>query len=310
MPIPDYQAFMLPLLQAIADGRDHPTREITQRLADQLNLAPAEREEMLPSGQQTVVANRIGWAKTYLKKAGLLENPVRGKVRITLDGRKVLERRPAAIDRRFLEQFPTFQTFIAQDATDSDAISPITQENEDDTKTPEEAIESAYVALRNALADELLDRVKGCSPRFFEVLVIKLLVAMGYGGTLADAGKVLGRARDGGIDGTIDEDTLGLDVLYVQAKRWETNVGRPVVQAFAGSMEGARAMKGVLITTSDFSKDAKDYVSTIGRKIVLIDGKQMAQLMINHNVGVITTRTYSLKRQDSDFFDDNSESGF
>ncbi len=297
MPIPDYQAFMLPLLEVLQDRQERPMAEVAAALANHFNLTPVERDQLLESGQQTIVSNRGAWAKTYLKKAGLLHNPVRGKVQITEEGLKVLKQKPAKIDNAFLKNYASFNTFFRPSkVADGDSPEP------DATKTPEEAIDDAYQDLRNALADDLLDRVMGCSPSFFEQLVVRLLVAMGYGGTLADAGQAVGKSGDGGIDGIIKEDLLGLDVLCVQAKRWADVVGRPVVQAFAGSMEGVRARKGVLITTSSFSKEAQEFVGRLERKIVLIDGKRLTQLMIDHNIGVTAVRSYTLKRPDSDFF--------
>lgn len=299
MPIPDYQDFMLPLLEALTDGNERRIRDLTGCLADRFGLTDTERQEVLPSGQQTYVANRVAWAKTYLKKAGLLESPARGIVRITDQGRKVLADRPAEIDTEFLKRFQSFKGFYLRSVeSDGEAV----KEELPVTKTPDEVLESSFLDLRAALADELLDQVKGCSPRFFERLVVDLLVAMGYGGSLTDAGQAIGRTGDGGIDGIIKEDKLGLDVVCVQAKRWERTVGRPEVQAFAGSMEGFRARKGVLITTSGFSREAEDYVSRIERKIVLIDGRRLADLMIDHDIGVTTARRYTVKRLDSDYF--------
>ncbi len=308
MALPDYQSLMLPLLRSLSDNHDHRMSEITRLLSDEFGLTPDERAQMLPSAQQSVISNRVAWAKTYLKKSGLLTNPVRGKVRISDEGRRILAQNPEKIDRHFLEQFPTFNEFIAQSTSDVEAntASSIDSKN-GDQKTPEEAIEGAYITLRDALADDLLERVKGCSPQFFETLVVRLLVAMGYGGTLADAGQAIGRTGDGGIDGIIKEDMLGLDLVCIQAKRWEATVGRPTIQGFAGSMEGFRARKGVIITTSNFSRDAVEYIEKIERKIVLIDGKKMAQLMIDHNVGVASVRTYHLKRADSDFFEEDDD---
>jgi restriction system protein len=298
MPIPDYQDFMLPLLQAVSDGKDYHIRDLTGRLADTLGLSLDQRQQLLPSGQQSVVANRVAWAKTYLKKAGLLDSPKRGYIRISSEGCKALGTHPAKIDNEFLKKYASFVDFYGRPGAedDSDAEPPVP------AKTPDEVLESSYLDLRLALADELLEQIKGCSPQFFERLVVELLVAMGYGGTLADAGQAIGKTGDGGIDGIIKEDKLGLDVVCIQAKRWEATVGRPVVQAFAGSMEGVRARKGVLITTSSFSKDAEEYVGRIERKIVLIDGKRLTQLMIDHNIGVTTARTYAIKRLDSDYF--------
>jgi restriction system protein len=297
--IPDYQEFMLPLLEALADGTERRVRDLTGCLADRFSLTDAERQELLPSGQQTYVANRVAWAKTYLKKAGLLDSPSRGVVRITDQGRKVLAERPAKIDSDFLKRFQSFKDFYQRSAeTDGEGKEPVLPT----TKTPDEVLESSFLDLRRALADEVLDQVKGCSPRFFERLVVDLLVAMGYGGSISDAGQAIGRTGDGGIDGIIKEDKLGLDVVCVQAKRWEKTVGRPEVQAFAGSMEGMRARKGVLITTASFSREAEDYVGRIERKIVLIDGRRLADLMIDHDIGVTTARRYTVKRLDSDYF--------
>jgi restriction system protein len=291
MAIPDYQGWMLPLLQAVADGQDHLLRDLIGQLANQAGLTAAERQGLLPSGQQTVVSNRVQWAKTYLKKAGLLMQPGRGIIRITPEGKTVLGQKPAEINTTFLKRYPEFQSFYRQ-----------VQPAQEAPDTPEEALEAAHLGLRSALADELLERLKICSPGFFERMVVQLLVAMGYGGSLSDAGQAIGRSGDDGIDGIIKEDKLGLDVVCVQAKRWQATVGRPVVQAFAGSMEGQRARKGVLITTASFSKEAEEYVSRIERKIVLIGGRRLTELMIDHDIGVSTARSYVVKKLDADYF--------
>jgi restriction system protein len=292
---------MLPLLEVLGDSQEHVVRDVTRVLVDRFGLTEAERNELLPSGQQTVIANRVAWAKTYLKKAGLISQPRRGVVRITESGLAVLKRKPARIDNEFLRGYPSFTEFIGRTASEQPA------EVRPDTATPEESLETSYMALRNALADDLLDRLKACSPQFFERLVVELLVAMGYGGSLADAGQAVGRTGDGGIDGIIKEDKLGLDVLCIQAKRWEKSVGRPEVQGFAGSMEGFRARKGVLITTASFSKEAQEYVNRIERKIVLIDGIRLAELMIDHGIGVETARTYVVKKVDLDYFSEEDQ---
>jgi len=298
--IPDYQGFMLPLLRAVSDGKDYRLRDLTDHLADEAGLTPVERQELLPSGEQTVVSNRVQWAKTYLKKAGLLSQPGRGLIRLTPEGQTALAQKPAKIDKAFLDRYPAFVAFYKKgQPADAATVLP-----DPSNETPEEALEASVQALRSALADELLERLKNCTPQFFERLVVQLLVAMGYGGSLADAGQAVGRSGDEGIDGIIKEDKLGLDVVCLQAKRWQGTVGRPVVQAFAGSMEGMRARKGVLITTSTFSKDAEEYVGKIERKIVLIDGERLAELMIDHNIGVATARTYTVKRIDLDYFMD------
>ena len=265
-----------------------------------MNVAAEDLQLMHSGGEQTVFYNRVAWGKTYLKKGGLLKSPKRGTIQITESGQRVLKNKPAKIDIRFLKQIggadclkptPATEVVLAEESV-----------SETSAATPEDLIEDGYQSLREELILEIIEQVKRCSPRFFERLVVKLLVAMGYGGSLEDAGQVLGRSGDGGIDGTIKEDKLGLDVICIQAKRWEGTVGRPVVQAFAGSMEGFRARKGVLITTSTFSKDAEDYITRIERKIVLVDGQRMAELMIAHNVGVTVVQTYEIKRVDSDFF--------
>ncbi len=237
----------------------------------------------------------------YTLQAGLLENTGRGKFRITERGFKVLESNPDHINQSFLLQFPEFLEF--KNRTNKSEI-PVEEIEPQTTQTPEEILDTSYQSLRDKLAQEILERIMSCSPRFFERLVVDLLVRMGYGGSRKDAGRAIGQSGDGGVDGIINEDRLGLDVVYIQAKRWEGTVGRPVVQAFAGSLEGFRAKKGVLITTSTFSKDAMDYVGRIEKKIVLIDGEQLAQFMIDYGVGVAEMVTYTVKRIDLDYFDE------
>lgn len=299
MAIPDYQDCMLPLLEVVADGTDYHLRVVTRQVADRLNLTDAERIEPLPSGQQTVIANRVAWAKTYLKKAGLLAQPVRGVIRITPEGRAVLGQKPTRIDNAYLKRYPTFSDFYGRTSSEPEGVEPPA-----DAATPEETLEAAALALRNALADELIEKMKSCTPHFFERLVVELLVAMGYGGSLADAGQAIGRSGDGGIDGIIKEDKLGLDVVCVQAKRWEGTVGSREIRDFVGGMETYRSRKGVLITTSGFSKDATEYVTKIERRVVLIDGRRLAELMIDHGVGVATARTFAVQRIDLDYFDE------
>jgi restriction system protein len=299
MPIPDYQTVMLPLLRFLRDGREHSLGEAVDAVADHFKLPPEERQQLLPSGASTVIGNRVGWARTYLKKAGLIESTRRGFFRLADRGQDVLNSRPARVDVTFLEQFPEFVAFRAprnERATDSETAEP------NGEATPEEALETAYQRVRGALEAEILDRVKSASPAFFERLVVELLVAMGYGGSLRDAGQAVGRSGDGGVDGIIKEDRLGLDVLYVQAKRWEGAVSRPEIQKFAGALQGHRARKGVFITTSAFTKDAQEFVRMIDSKIVLIDGPTLAGFMIDHNVGVAPVRSYDLKKIDSDYF--------
>jgi restriction system protein len=300
MAVPDYQSIMLPLLRLAGDGQEHKFSEAMESLAKEFGLSEQERDELLPSGAQTKFGNRAGWARTYMTKAGLLVSPGRGRFKITERGLGVLKTNPERISAKSLRQYPEFVEF---QGTHRQEREPQEQEQEAESEqTPAEALEASYVNLRKALAQDLLDKVKSCSPVFFEHLVVDLLVAMGYGGSRKDAGQAVGRTGDGGIDGIIKEDKLGLDAVCVQAKRWDGTVGRPVVQAFAGSLEGVRAKKGVLITTSQFSGEAEDYVGSIEKKIVLINGEQLAQLMIDHNIGVTELATYALKRIDNDYF--------
>jgi restriction system protein len=300
MAVPDYQSLMLPLLKITGDQQEHGLGEVIDTLALQFELTDADRQEILPSGRQGKFDNRVGWARTYLKKAGLIESTGRAKFCITDRGLEVLRTNPVGLNNKFLRQYPEFLEFTSTSLQSNKRDDE--EEAEEPSQTPEEILESSYQGLRHDLALELLERVKNSPPRFFENLVVDLLVAMGYGGSKADAGQAVGRSGDGGIDGIIKEDKLGLDVVYVQAKRWEGTVGRPVVQAFAGSLEGQRARKGVLITTSQFSQDAQDYVTRIEKKIVLIDGEQLAQLMIDHNIGVTEVASYVVKKADLDYF--------
>ena len=299
MSIPDYQSIMLPLLRYSGDGQEHSLRGTIAALAKEFDLTADELAEQLPSGLQAVFDNRVGWARTYLKKAGLLRAPRRGYAQITPRGLEVLAQEPDQIDVSFLMQFDEFADFRTRSEVKSD------EKDVKETKeprTPEEAIEAEYHRLREGLASELLDAIKQQPPGFFERLVIDLLVSMGYGGTRRDAGQAVGRSGDGGIDGTIKEDRLGLDVIYVQAKRWEGPVGSPDVQKFAGALAGQKAKKGVFLTTSTFSQAAREYAKLIDTKIVLIDGENLTQLMIDHGIGVTTTATYEIKRIDTDYF--------
>lgn len=303
MGIPDYQTVMLPLLRFLGDGREHTLNDSVEAVADEFRLTPEERLQFLPSGTSTVIGNRVGWARTYMKKAGLLESPRRGVFRITERGMQVLNSKPHRVDVKFLDQFPEFVEFrtVRSDETHSSAtVTSVTAPPV--VATPEEALEEAYERLRGGLESELLQRVMSASPAFFERLVIDLLVRMGYGGSFRDAGQAIGRSGDGGIDGIIKEDRLGLDVIYVQAKRWESSVGRPEIQKFAGALQGHRARKGVFITTSAFSRDAHEYVERIDSKIVLIDGATLTRFMVDSSVGVSLVTSYEVKRVDSDYF--------
>ena len=301
MPIPDYQAIMMPLLRLTTEGKEHFLRDAIELLGAQFGLTDEERRELLPSGRQAVFTNRVAWARTYLKQAGLLESTRRAYFKITERGRQVFSENPTGIDIKYLERFSEFLEFKARrkekDILNGEELVP--------EQTPDESLEAAYQKIRKELAQELLKQIKQCSPAFFEKLVVDLLVKMGYGGTRRDAGQAVGRTGDGGVDGIINEDRLGLDAIYLQAKRWDGIVGRPEIQKFAGALQGQRARKGVFITTSAFTADAHDYVSRIDNKIVLIDGDLLAQLMIDHNVGVSITATYEIKRVDSDYFSES-----
>jgi restriction system protein len=303
MAIPGFQSIMLPLLKIVGDGKEHNPSEVKDILASQYQLTDAERNEMLPSGKQARFSNRVMWSIVYLRKAGLIENSRRGIFHITEEGLKLLKGNPSRIDIRLLMQYPGIQEWHKpsqkSDSSETEAAEATNQQ------TPEENLETSYQELRRSLAQELLDKIMTCSPRFFEKLVLDLLVEMGYGGLRKDAGETIGHSGDGGIDGIIKEDKLGLDVIYIQAKRWNGTVGRPVVQAFAGSLDGQKAKKGIMITTSQFSKDAKDYAEKIEKKIILIDGEQLAQYMIENNVGVAEKVNYSVKKMDLDYFDED-----
>ncbi len=304
MAIPDYQTLMLPVLTLASDQKDHKFSQAVEALANELNLTDEERNELLPSGNQAVFNNRVGWARSYLKQAGLLRSPKRGFFTITQKGLNLLKSSPEKIDLSVLEQYPEFIEFRnrKKEKADNEIQTNLSIEP-NSIQSPEDALASAYHTLRSNLESEILSCVKETSPSFFERLVADLLVKMGYGGNRQDAGKALGKSGDGGIDGIINEDRLGLDVIYIQAKRWEGNVGRPEIQKFAGALQGQRARKGVFITTSSFTNEAREYVSLIESKIVLIDGAYLAKLMVEYHVGVSTVGQYAVKKLDYDYFD-------
>ncbi|MFZ1684545.1 MAG: restriction endonuclease [Candidatus Zixiibacteriota bacterium] len=309
MAVPDFQSLMLPVLTYAGSRADEiSVGEAVEALSKELCLTDDDLRELLPSGSQSKFMNRLAWAITYLKKAGLLEYTRRGFFKITKRGVDVLKSKPKSINIAFLNQYPEFLEFHgakSKRTVDNRLGGAVT--SDDVVTTPSEALESAYVELRDDLADELLVRLKKASPSFFERVVVELLVKMGYGGSRSDAGKAIGRSGDGGIDGIIKEDKLGLDVVYIQAKRWDANsVGRPDVMQFAGALQAQKANKGIFITTSKFTAEAKNYVSQIGCKIVLIDGEQLTTLMIENDVGVSTVSLYPLKRLDADFFEEST----
>ena len=308
MAVPDYQSIMLPLLKIAGDGNEHSKNEAIERLAQQFGLSESERNEMLPSGTQRKFDNRVSWARTYMQKALLLSSSGRSKFRITERGMQVLKDNPPTINDKFLRQFPEFIAF----KTRTDKEGKVDENNlasqeliEKTSQTPQEILETSYQSLRQTLAQELIERIKNSPSKFFENLVVDLLVAMGYGGSRKDAGQAVGQVGDGGIDGIIKEDKLGLDAIYLQAKRWEGTVSRPVVQGFVGALIGKKARKGVFITTSNFSQQALDYANgTENLKLILIDGEQLAQLMIDYDVGVTEESRYIVKKVDLDYFDD------
>ncbi|MDE0108039.1 MAG: restriction endonuclease [Bryobacterales bacterium] len=286
---------MLPLLDVARDQEDHRLIDAVDLLADRLRLTDDERRKRSSEGQQTRFYHSVFLARKHLTKSGLLEDPVRGQFRITELGRRVLESGPSQIDRAYLRQIEESGIATIRETTSLDP-------EPNTATTPEEALQDAYETLRNSLADELLGQVKQASPAFFELLVVDVLVRMGYGGSRKDAGEAIGQSGDEGIDGIIKEDRLGLDIIYIQAKRWSSTVGRPEVQRFAGALQGKRARKGVFITTSSFSREAVQFANSIETKVILVDGRQLAALMIDHGVGVRTDASYELKRIDSDYF--------
>ena len=301
---------MLPVLRLAMDGQEHRFRDVVEELAKEFQLTDEERNTLLPSGTAPLFDNRVGWARTYLKQAGAIESRKRGYFSITERGKKLLAEKPLQINNATLKQYPEFVAFMLRKSEQapvgaSPASTPRIQsaEPESSDSTPEELLAQAYQRLRSNLEKELLDQVKLSTPAFFERLVIDLLVAMGYGGSRQDAGRAIGRTGDGGIDGIIKEDKLGLDLIFVQAKRWEGTVGRPEIQKFAGALQGQRANKGVFITTSNFTREAEEFANVIASKIILVSGEQLARLMVDHNVGVSPISRYELKKIDSDYFE-------
>ncbi|WP_435020594.1 restriction endonuclease [Tundrisphaera sp. TA3] len=303
MKIPDFQTVMLPLLRILEDGQTRPMREVTKLVADAFQLTEEERGMMLPNGQQSIISNRVAWAKTHMKMAGLIENPNRGQVRLSDLGRSILAEKPTSIGMKSLRRYPSYLAFIGKSQPDPEVV--IDDTVIEEKATPLELIDAAYRTLRQATTEDLVSRLKSSSPAFFEDVVVRLLMAMGYGG-VAGQGTVTGKSGDGGIDGVIQQDKLGLDIVCIQAKRWDGPVGRPVVQGFVGSMDYVKAKKGVVMTTSTFTREAQDFVHRIeAKRVVLIDGDRLADLMIEHNLGVTTTKVYELKEVSNDFFDES-----
>ncbi len=301
MSIPDYQAIMLPLLEFTEDKQEHSFREAIVHLTQAFNLTEDERKELLPSGKQSRFVNRVSWTRTHLKKAGLLEYSRRGYFKITSRGLEILTNKPEILNANFLKKYDEYIEFCQlknNKIINNEANLVINHSLE----TPEEILENAHQQLQENLSTKIIETIKQCSPDFFESLVIDLLISMGYGGSRKEAGQALRRSRDEGIDGIIKEDRLGLDIIYLQAKRWQGIVGRPEIQKFAGALQGQRAKKGIFITTSDFTRDAIEYISRIDSKIILVNGSRLTELMIEHNVGVTPIAKYEVKKIDSDYF--------
>jgi len=299
MAIPDFQSVMRPVLAVVADGLPISLKVLREQVIEQFQLSEVERHEMLPSGRQTVINNRIGWARTYLNKAGLLSIPSKGLVQITERGREALQTGPQRITVGWLKRFPEFSAFHGA-RPDNDA--PSVQAEPVDDITPDEQLAQAHQALLQSLADELLAQVRGASPTFFEQLVVDLMIAMGYGGSRKEAGRATQQTNDDGIDGIIKEDKLGLDVIYLQAKRWSNTVHRPEIDKFIGALTRQRARKGVFITTSEFSAGAREAALGLDIKVVLIDGVELARLMVENNLGCSVKQVYEIKHIDSDYF--------
>jgi restriction system protein len=300
MAIPDFQSFFKPLLEIASDGKEHSMKEARELMAQKMNIAKEDLTELLPSGTQTRYDNRVAWAKSFLVQAKVTEAPRRACFRITERGLELLKKGYERIDSKVLSQYPEFVEFHKAKATPSTDIN--AEEETIQHETPEETLQKAYQNIRGDLSAEILEKIKGNSPQFFERLVVDMMVALGYGGSRADAGKSVGQSGDEGIDGIIKEDRLGLDTIYLQAKRWDGTVGRPEIQKFVGALQGKRAKKGVFITTGRFSDDAVKYAESIDPKVILIDGKTLCELMIDYDLGTATTAKYEIKRIDTDYF--------
>ena len=302
MAIPDFQSIFLPLLKACADGQEHTKQELLPLLAQQFGLTDDELSIKLASGKQGMFDNRVAWTKTHLKQAGLIESLRRGVFRISARGVGVLQENPPLLNTRYLKRFPEYLIFNSgKPKYENKQVESIFVCSE----TPDELIAGGYKQIREALAIDLIGRIKSVSPSRFEELVVELLLKMGYGGTQEDAGRVVGKSGDGGIDGIIHEDRLGLDVIYIQAKRWESDVGRPEIQKFVGALAGNKASKGVFITSSGFSTGAREYAAHINHRVVLIDGAMLAELMMDFDLGVSVKDIYTVKRLDTDYFEED-----
>lgn len=302
--IPDFQSLMLPLLKNIHDGGEYSTTEIIDTLAKEFNLTEEELNQFLPSGTQKTFSNRVYWAKAHLKMAGLIENMKRGIFKITDEGKRLLSQNPNIVNLKLLKQIPAYVDWLDKSKEENDKEKVESADIENELETPEEIIEKNFLKIRKSLALELLSKVKNSSPLFFENLVVELLVKMGYGGSIKDAGKAIGKSGDEGIDGIIKEDRLGLDIIYIQAKRWDNVVGRPEIQKFVGALAGQGAKKGIFITTAKFTKEAREYQPKNETKIVLIDGEQLSDFMIDYDLAVSQKDKYVIKQIDYDYFEE------
>ena len=304
MPVPDFQSLMKPALEALSNGGAMRLSEVRARVADAEALTPVDLEEKLPSGRKSMFADRVGWAVTYMRHAGLLERVGRGTYRLTEDGGKLLAQAPARIDMKILQKFPVYAQWIGKARKSQPGKDTVPEQAEESTDTPEEALERAARQLRLELEAEVLNRVLEAPPAFLERVVVNLLTAMGYGGGDAAMGQVTGRSGDGGIDATIREDALGLDEVYIQAKKYaEGTVGGGALRNFAGAIDAAGTTKGVFVTTASFTRAAREYVARSPKRIILIDGEELARLMVAHNVGVRIRDRYAIKQIDEDYFD-------
>ncbi|SIN83078.1 restriction endonuclease [Paraburkholderia phenazinium] len=299
MTVPTFQQLMLPLLTFLNDECEHGYAEAAGALKVALAVSDADLAELLPSGKQTKFMNRLYWAKVHLSKALLVETTTPKAFRLTKRGISLLNEKPETVGMQLLLKFPEYRAFRNGKQSASAALVPSEEVVEE---TPEEQLEAAYRTIRQNLEQALLTHVLKAPPAFFEQLVIDLLIAMGYGGSRRDAGRAVGKNSDGGIDGIISEDRLGLDIIYLQAKRWHSNVGSPEVRDFVGSLVGHSASKGVFLTTSSFSKDARDYVRKVPQKVILIDGSRLAELLVDYGIGVSDVIAYHVKKVDTDYF--------
>jgi len=309
MAIPKYDEMMLPLLRMLAGGEEHPQRELADQIADHFKLTPQERAERLPKVKATYLRHRLGWAGFSLRRAGLAENPRSGTLQITDEGRKFLASNPTQLRAADLKAFPAYATFVERmkKNVSRDREGAVTPDDPDQlpAETPEERIGAAFTELNETLVTDLLSQLANVDPFRFERVVLDLLVAMGYGGSFKEAAAVTQKTGDEGIDGVINQDRLGLDVIYIQAKRWKGNVGRPEIQGFVGALAGKKAAKGIFITTSEFHGNAREYAAGLHQKVILIDGRRLAELMIEHGIGVAEEHAYKVKKIDSDYFDES-----